>query len=87
MKHSEMRGCYQTPIKRKASYLRLLTILALTRVGKDNRIRCVMPFPLIPLAIGALVGASAKKPKKVKAVSGYKTKKGKKVKAYLKKAK
>lgn len=47
----------------------------------------IMPLPLIPLAIGALVGGAAKKPKKVKAVSGYKTKKGKKVKAYLKKDK
>jgi len=45
-----------------------------------------MPF-LIPLAIGALAGAAAKKPKKVKAVSGYTTKKGKKVKAHLRKAK
>jgi len=46
-----------------------------------------MPIPLIPLAIGALLGGAAKKPRKVKAVSGYKTKKGTKVKAYLKKAK
>jgi hypothetical protein len=46
-----------------------------------------MPLPLIPLALGALVGRGTKKPKKVKAVSGYKTQKGKKVKAYLKKDK
>ena len=46
-----------------------------------------MPLPLIPLAIGALLGGAAKKPKKVKPVSGYRTKKGTRVKAYLKKVK
>jgi hypothetical protein len=46
-----------------------------------------MPLPLIALAVGAVAGGAAKKPKKVKAVSGYKTKTGKKVKAYLKKEK
>jgi hypothetical protein len=46
-----------------------------------------MPIPLIPIAIGALLGSAAKKTEKKKAVSGYKTKKGTKVKAYLKKAK
>jgi hypothetical protein len=46
-----------------------------------------MPLPLIPLAIGALIGGAAKKPKKVKAVSKYTTKKGKKVRAYTRKAK
>ena len=46
-----------------------------------------MPLPLIPLAIGALIGRGTKKTKKVKAVSGYKTKTGKKVKAYVKTAK
>jgi hypothetical protein len=45
-----------------------------------------MPIPFIPLVIGALVGRSTKKTKKVKAVSGYKTKTGKKVKEFLKKA-
>jgi len=46
-----------------------------------------MPLPLIPIAIGALIGRAGKKNDKKKAVSGYTTKKGKKVRAYLKKAK
>jgi len=46
-----------------------------------------MPLPLVPLAIGALLGNATKKTKKVKAVSGYTTKKGTKVKAYTKKTK
>jgi hypothetical protein len=43
-----------------------------------------MPLPLLPLAVGALLGRTTKKPKKVRAVSGYTTTKGKKVKAYTK---
>jgi hypothetical protein len=46
-----------------------------------------MPLPLIPFAIGALVGTSAGKDKKKQAVSKYMTKKGKKVKAYTRRAK
>jgi hypothetical protein len=46
-----------------------------------------MPVPLIPLAIGALLGNVVKKPKKVKAVSKYTKKNGTRVKAYTKKAK
>ena len=45
-----------------------------------------MPFPLIPLALGALAGnASAKKPKPKKAVSKYTKKNGTRVKAYTRK--
>ena len=46
-----------------------------------------MPLPLIPLAIGALIGGAAKKDKKKQAVSKYTTKKGKTVKAYTRKTK
>jgi hypothetical protein len=46
-----------------------------------------MPLPLVPLAIGALIGSAGKKDKKKQAVSKYTTEKGKKVKAYTRKGK
>lgn len=45
-----------------------------------------MPLPLVPFAIGALVGGATKKDKKKQAISKYTTKKGKEVKAYTRKA-
>jgi hypothetical protein len=45
-----------------------------------------MPFPLIPLIAGALIGKAASKPEKKVAVSGHKKKDGKMSKAYVRKA-
>lgn len=46
-----------------------------------------MPFPLIHVVAGALLGGALKKDKKKQAVSKYTTKRGKKVKAYTRKTK
>jgi len=46
----------------------------------------IMPLPLIPLAIGALIGSSTKKTKKLTAVSKHVKKNGTTVRAYTRKA-
>jgi hypothetical protein len=48
-----------------------------------------MPLPLVPLAVGALLGSAVGKKKNGKqtAVSKYKTKTGKKVKAHIRRIK